>query len=331
MTMRSGTPTAIEVRLTSEALREQLRRDVSAGLSAEHKSIPSAWFYDELGSHLFDEITRLEEYYQTRTERSLLARHAAEIVALSGARSLVELGSGTCEKTRVLLDQMERNSQLDSIVPIDISVEMLERSVEELGREYPSANVRGLASDFDSALEALPDVPGRLVAFLGGTIGNFSSSGRSVLFKNLSDQLRDGEWFLLGCDLVKDPARLVAAYDDAQGVTAAFNKNILSVINRELRADFDLDAFAHVAIWNPEEKWIEMRLRSLVDQTVTVRDLELKVDLSDGEEILTEISAKFSLDGIEAELFGSGFEVMEQWTDPQHDFALALARQTREK
>ena len=331
MTMRSGTPTAIEVRLTSEALREQLRRDVSAGLSAEHKSIPSAWFYDELGSHLFDEITRLEEYYQTRTERSLLARHAAEIVALSGARSLVELGSGTCEKTRVLLDQMERNSQLDSIVPIDISVEMLERSVEELGREYPSASVRGLASDFDSALEALPDVPGRLVAFLGGTIGNFSSSGRSVLFKNLSDQLRDGEWFLLGCDLVKDPARLVAAYDDAQGVTAAFNKNILSVINRELRADFDLDAFAHVAIWNPEEKWIEMRLRSLVEQTVTVRDLELKVDLSDGEEILTEISAKFSLDGIEAELSGSGFDVMEQWTDPQHDFALALARQTREK
>jgi len=318
-------PTAIEIRLTPEDLRAQLRRDVEAGLTAQPKSIPSTWFYDEQGSLLFDEITRLEEYYQTRTERSLLRTHAKDIVARSEATSLVELGSGTCEKTRVLLDKMRDEAQLEAIAAIDISAEMLERSALELAAEYPTAQVHGVVTDFDGALAGLPTLPRRLVAFLGGTIGNLRPAERASFFTRLAEGLGAGDWFLLGCDLVKDTDRLIAAYDDAAGVTAAFNRNVLSVLNRELEATFDLEAFEHVALWNEEERWIEMRLRSLRDQDVSVADLGLCLTFAEGEELRTEISAKFTVASMEAELLDAGLVTRAVFTDEQDDFALFLA------
>jgi len=318
-------PTAIEIRLTPEDLRAQLRHDVRAGLTTDPKSIPSTWFYDERGSLLFDEITRLEEYYQTRTERALLSAHAKDIVARSAATSLVELGSGTCEKTRVLLNQMRDEAQLGAIAAIDISAEMLERSAFELAEEYPTATVHGLVTDFDGALAALPALPNRLIAFLGGTIGNLRPAERASFFARLASGLGGGDWFLLGCDLVKDADRLIAAYDDASGVTAAFNRNVLSVLNRELDATFDLDAFEHVALWDADERWIEMRLRSLRDQDVTVGDLGLSLSFAEGEELRTEISAKFTVDSMEAELLASGLATRAVFTDDHDDFALFLA------
>jgi len=317
---------SVEVRLTPAEMRSQLRRDVAQGLSRTPKSIPPAWFYDEHGSNLFDEITRLDEYYQSRTERALLSRHATDIVSGTGVCSLVELGSGTCEKTRIVLDELAVRGRLECIVPIDISAEMLARSVAELSREYPMATVRGVVTDFDGALAELPAAPARLVALLGGTIGNFHPADRARFFADLSGQLLEGDWFLLGCDLVKDHRRLVAAYDDARGVTAAFNRNVLSVVNRELGADFDLGAFAHVARWDDEQAWIEMRLRSLTSQTVTVRDLDLEVTFAEGEEMQTEISAKFTVDRIRHELMAGGFTAEAVWTDSHDDYALVLAK-----
>jgi len=316
----------VEVRLAPEVLRERLRRDVMTGLASSPKSVPSTWFYDETGSNLFDEITRLDEYYQTRTERGLLADHASDIVSITGVRSVVELGAGTCEKTRVLLDALAGCGQLEAIVPVDISVEMLERTVAELCSEYPGAAVRGVVTDFDGAVMKLPDAPARLVAFLGGTIGNLRPDERAAFFQQLSAQLGDADWFLLGCDLIKNRRRLIAAYDDRRGVTAAFNRNMLSVINRQLDADFDVDAFAHVVCWDEEAAWIEMRLRSLKDQTITISSLDLEISFEEGEDLLTEISAKFTPEGIERELGSVGLVTHACWTDPDADFALVLAR-----
>jgi L-histidine N-alpha-methyltransferase len=319
---------AVEVQLSRECLREQLCRDVTVGLGSTPKSIPSTWFYDERGSQLFEEITQLDEYYQTRTERSLLALHAPELVANTEVRSLVELGSGSCEKTRVLLDELVRKDRLEAIVPIDISFEILERSVAQLSAEYPGAQVRGLLTDFEGALAALPAAPARLVAFLGGTIGNLRPEERAGFFHRLRGQLGPDDRFLLGCDLLKDRARLLAAYDDSLGITASFNRNVLSVMNRELDADFELEAFDHVALWNEEERWIEMRLRSSRDQTATLRSLDLQIEFREGEEILTEISAKFTEEGVIGELEATGFAVQQLWSDPVGDFALVLARPT---
>jgi L-histidine N-alpha-methyltransferase len=319
----------VEVRLDPGALDARLRADVLAGLSDRPRQIASTWFYDEEGSRLFDEITRLEEYYQTRTERTLLGTHAAQIVEASAARSLLELGSGTCEKTRVLLDELARQGRLERIVPIDISSEFLERSVVELAAEYPDARVTGLVDDFDGALAALPAAPSRLVAFLGGTIGNLRPSERSSFFERLVEQLDASDSFLLGVDLIKAEERLVAAYDDAKGVTAEFNRNVLAVLNRSLGGDFDLDAFDHVARWDAEESWIEMRLRSRHAQRVELRSLELVVDFDQGEDLLTEISAKFTVASISAELEAAGLVVLEAFTDADSDFALLLARPRR--
>ena len=319
----------VEVRLDPGALDARLRADVLAGLRSRPRQIASTWFYDEEGSRLFDEITRLEEYYQTRTERSLLGAHAGQIIEASAARSLLELGSGTCEKTRVLLDELARQGRLERIVPIDISSEFLERSVVELAAEYPQAVVTGLVDDFDGALAALPPAPARLVAFLGGTIGNLRPAERASFFDRLAAQLTDGDSFLLGVDLIKAEDRLLAAYDDAKGVTAEFNRNVLAVLNRSLDGDFDLEAFDHVARWDAEESWIEMRLRARRPQRVRLRSLELVVDFDEGEDLLTEISAKFTVGSISAELEGAGLEVLESFTDPDGDFALILARPPR--
>ena len=303
-----------------------LRADVAAGLAAEPKRIPPKWFYDEAGSELFDKITRLDEYYPTEAERSALQANADEIVALSGADTVLELGSGSSDKTRTLLDSFAKAGRLRGYVPFDVSESALRAAAVELVRRYPSMRLDAVVGDFDRHLHLLPTAGRRLLAFLGGTIGNYEHGARSRLLRSIADTLRSGETFLLGTDLVKDADRLVSAYDDSAGVTAAFNKNVLAVVNRELRADFDLDSFDHVARWNADEEWIEMWLRSTAQQVVTVADLDLAVRFAEGEEMLTEISAKFRREGVESELAAVGLELIGWWTDPDGDYAISLSR-----
>ncbi|MEU9141958.1 L-histidine N(alpha)-methyltransferase [Streptomyces sp. NPDC048404] len=308
--------------LPEDATDAALRADVLLGLGHLPKTLPPKWFYDAHGSVLFDQITELPEYYPTRAEREILLARAAEIAAASGARTLVELGSGSSEKTRHLLDAMP---DLHTYVPVDVSESALTQAGHALIAERPGLNVHAMIADFTGGL-ALPDTPGpRLVAFLGGTIGNLLPAERAAFLASVRSLLSPGDTLLLGTDLVKDASVLVTAYDDAAGVTAAFNKNVLSVVNRELGADFDLDAFDHVALWDPENEWIEMRLRSRVTQTVKVPALDLAVDLAEGEEIRTEISAKFREDGVRGELAAAGFDLSHWWTDAEGRFALSLS------
>jgi len=261
-----------------------LRADARAGLTATPKVLPPKWFYDERGSELFEKITRLDEYYPTRAERSILRAAAGQIAAGTRARTLVELGAGAADKTRLLLDALAGAGTLASFVPVDVSV-----------------------------------------VFLGGTIGNLLPGQRAAFLRSLRSRLRPGDAFLLGTDLVKDPAVLVAAYDDAAGVTAAFNKNILSVLNAALGADFDPDAFEHVALWDAGAEWIEMRLRSLQPQRVTLPAIDLQVTFGEGEELRTEVSAKFRRERVAAELAAAGFTMAGWWTDGQGRFGLSLS------
>jgi len=299
-----------------------LAEDVRSGLTAAPKSLPPKWFYDEVGSALFEEITRLDEYYPTRRERAILRARAGDIAAATGARCLVELGSGSAEKTRLLLAALR--DTLRCYVPVDVSESALIASSAALSRDYPSLEVRGVVADFERHLDRLPAVPGRLLAFLGGTIGNFEPSARASFLSSVAATLRPGEAFLLGTDLVKDEQRLVRAYDDAAGVTARFNLNVLAVINRELAADFDLGRFEHVAIWDAEQEWIEMRLRSRCDQVVRIGALDLDVPFAAGEELRTEISAKFTRARVERECEAAGLRLLRWWTDPAGDYALSL-------
>jgi L-histidine Nalpha-methyltransferase len=318
--------TSLEKHLDERDLARSLRADVRDGLTATPKRLPPKWFYDARGSRLFEDITRLPEYYPTRTERAILTSSAAEIARLTDAKTLVELGSGSSEKTRLLLDAMLRRGTLGSFVPLDVSESALREAVDALGVAYPGLAITGVVGDMTRHLRQLPDGDNRVVAFLGGTIGNLVPSERAAFLGDLRSALHPGEWLLLGADLVKDPGTLVPAYDDAAGVTAEFNKNVLRVINRELRADFDPSAFEHVAVWDPEREWIEMRLRSGRDQVVHVKDLDLDVAFAEGEEMRTEISAKFRRAGLTAELAASGFALRHWWSDPQDWFGLALAQ-----
>jgi L-histidine N-alpha-methyltransferase len=302
-----------------------LRADALTGLTAEPKTLRPRWFYDERGSELFDEITRLPEYYPTRTERGLLAAHVAEIAAVTGADTLVELGSGTSEKTRLLLTALAAHGGLRRFIPVDVDASVLRSAGAALTTEHPGLTVDAVVADFTTGLADLPRDGRRLVAFLGSTIGNLEPVDRAAFLHALAGTLRPGNWFLLGADLVKDPDRLVRAYDDAAGLTAAFNRNVLSVLNRELKADFDPAAFTHVAVWDAEREWIEMRLRSARPQTVSVAALDLEVSFAAGEELRTEVSAKFRRDGIEAELAAAGLRMTHWWTDAAGDFALCLA------
>jgi L-histidine N-alpha-methyltransferase len=311
--------------LSPTAYLESLRADVLDGLTSTPKTLPPKYFYDERGSELFDEITRLEEYYPTRTERAILAAHAAQIARISAADTLVELGSGTSEKTRLLLDALRDGGTLKSFVPFDVDPAILISAREAIAAEYPSIDVQAVVGDFDHHLGTLPAGGRRLVAFLGSTIGNFAPAPRAKFLAALRATLHDGDCLLLGTDLVKDVDRLVAAYDDTLGVTAAFNRNVLEVVNRELDADFDVREFAHVALWNPEEEWIEMHLRSERDQVVQVGALGLKVEFAAGELMRTEISAKFRQAGVAAELAVAGLHLTQWWTDPAGDFALSLS------
>jgi L-histidine Nalpha-methyltransferase len=302
-----------------------LRADARAGLTASPKVLPPKWFYDEEGCRLFDEITRLPEYYPTRTERVILDRHAGDIAARTSADTLVELGSGTSEKTRLLLDALSAHGPLQRFVPFDVSEPTLRDAANAIQLEYPGIDVHAVVGDFECHLDRLPRGGTRLVAFLGSTIGNLDPDGRARFYRSIAAGLAPDDTLLLGTDLVKDPRRLEAAYDDSAGVTAAFNRNVLSVLNRELAADFAPGRFAHIARWNPEEEWIEMRLRSQGAQTVRVEELDLEVEFADGEEMRTEISAKFRRERVEAELAAAGLALAAWWTDPGGDFALSLS------
>ncbi|MGY1495950.1 L-histidine N(alpha)-methyltransferase [Streptomyces sp. QTS52] len=315
-------PLLVTRTLPEDATEAALRADVLHGLTRTPKTLPPKWFYDAHGSELFDEITGLPEYYPTRSEREILLARAGEIAAATGARTLVELGSGSSEKTRHLLDALP---DLETYVPVDVSESALRQAGEALIAERPGLGVHALIADFTGGL-ALPGTPGpRLVAFLGGTIGNLLPAERAAFLSSVRSLLSPGDALLLGTDLVKDASVLVPAYDDAAGVTARFNKNVLAVVNRELGADFDPDAFEHVALWDSANEWIEMRLRSLAEQTVKIPVLDLAVDFAVGEEMRTEVSAKFRKEGVGAELAAAGLEPTRWWTDERGLFALSLS------
>jgi L-histidine N-alpha-methyltransferase len=316
----------LDIHLTEADLARALRDDARAGLTATPKSLPPKWFYDARGSELFERITELPEYYPTRAERSALTAHAADIAEIAGAKTLVELGSGSSDKTRLLLDELHRHGTLARFVPLDVSEPALRAAATAIDADYPDLDVHAIAGDFTRHLDEIPAGDGRLVAFLGGTIGNFEPDERARFLRDLRAVLHPGEWFLLGTDLVKQEATLVAAYDDSAGVTAEFNRNVLRVLNRQLGADFDPEAFTHVALWDAEQEWIEMRLRATRPMRVRVAALDLSVSFAGGEELHTEISAKFRRSGVSAELAAAGFEAVRWWTDPKGRFGVTLAR-----
>jgi len=311
--------------LAADSAAKALRRDVRVGLTQTPKSLPPKWFYDSVGSDLFDQITRLPEYYPTRAEAQILRARAAEIAVASGADTLVELGSGTSEKTRILLDALRDEGSLSRFIPFDVDAGVLEAACAAIGAEYPGIEIDAVCGDFEEHLGKIPQVGRRLVIFLGSTIGNLTPEPRAEFLAALSDTLQPGDTLLLGTDLVKDTDRLVRAYDDAAGVTAKFNKNVLAVVNRELTADFELSAFDHVARWNDGEERIEMWLRATSPQRVHVGGLDLTVDFAEGEEMLTEVSSKFRSERVAAELDAVGLRLTQWWTDDSGDFGLSLS------
>lgn len=318
---------AIDVHLDADAAAT-MARDVRAGLCAYPKELAPKYFYDERGSVLFEQITELVEYYPTRAEREILSQRSAEILAAAGGpRTLVELGSGSAAKTRHLLSAMRDAGNLETYVPVDISEEITHQTAASLVDEYPGLAVRGLVCDFEQHLERIPDGDGaRLIAFLGGTIGNQYPRQRHAFLERIRSLLGPGDQLLLGTDLIKGRARLEAAYDDAAGVTAEFNKNVLEVLNRELGADFDLDAFEHVARYDAEAERMDIRLRSLADQDVRLDGLDLEIAFTVGEEMRTEISTKFTRERLESVYAGAGLEMCGWFTDAAGDYALSLAR-----
>ncbi len=324
--MTTSTTPTIDVHLDPDWMERALREDVRSGLMSSPKELPPKWFYDDVGSELFDKITRLAEYYPTEAEREILRDRASLIVALSGADTFVELGSGTSDKTRVLLEAFGRTGQLRRFVPFDVSEATLREAAASISATWPALEVHGVVGDFDHHLATIPGAGRQLTAFFGGTIGNYKTEARARFLASLAERMSPGDTLLLGTDLVKDIDRLELAYDDPAGVTAAFNKNVLAVINRELGADFDLDEFEHVATFDTDNEWMDLRLRSLSDQRVTITDLDLVVDFANGEELRTEVSAKFRPEGIEAELEAAGLELVELWTDAAGDYALSLAQ-----
>jgi len=315
----------VDVHLSSDDLRAALRRDVRDGLGSTSKSIPPVWFYDEEGSRLFEAITRLPEYYPTRAERALLEVHAPAIADMAAADTLVELGAGACDKTRLLLDAMARRGALRRYLPFDVSDEFLRDAASELMEAYDGLEVHAVVGDFHRHLDRIPVGGRRLVAFLGGTIGNLTPPQRRRFLFDVNCTMQVGDHLLLGTDLVKEPDRIVAAYDDAAGVTAQFNRNVLRVLNHRLGADFDPASFEHVARWNADEEWVEMCLRSTCEQVVAISDLDMTVGFDAGEDLLTEISAKFTPERVADELVASDFVVDGMWGADAGEFLLTLA------
>ena len=310
-----------------EAHERGLAEDVLDGLTRPFKELPPKHFYDARGAELFDRICDLPEYYPTRAERSILQARAEEIVELTGAAEIVELGSGTAAKTRILLDAMQAAGTLRRYVPLDVTEQMILETAAALVEEYPGLLVHGIVGDFERHLHHLPAALGpRLIAFLGGTIGNFTPGSRRRFLRGLAKAMGPDDHLLLGTDLVKDPATLEAAYDDSEGITAEFNRNVLRVVNRELDADFDVDAFDHVAFFDREREWIEMRLRAASRQHVHIGALGLDVVFEPREELRTEISAKFTPERLEGDLAAAGLELEHVFADDDGLFALSLSR-----
>lgn len=321
----SLTPT-IDIQLSPTAAAEALRSDALRGLTDDPKWLPPKWFYDKRGSELFELITELPEYYPARAEREILEAQGADIARRTNARALIELGSGLSVKTRLLLDALRDLGSLREFVPLDVSEAALTASVGAIAADYPGLTVNGIVGDFTEHLGELPDDSPRLVAFLGGTIGNLLPAERELFLSSVRSALVSGEWLLLGTDLVKDPGILVRAYDDAAGVTAEFNLNVLRVLNRELGGDFDVDAFAHLALWDAGQEWIEMRLVARRAMRVNLPGIDRVIEFESGEQMRTEISAKFTRARVESELAATGFKLDTWWTDVQERFALSLAR-----
>ena len=322
--MNEQSEPVVRVVLDPERANDGLVADVRRGLGSAPRTLPPKWLYDDRGSDLFDQITRLPEYYPTEAERGLLDDHAADIARTTGASTVVELGSGTSDKTRTLLDAFDAGGSLRRFVPVDVSESTLLEAAIMLSQRYPGLSVEPLAGDFTLHLGHLPTGDRKLVAFLGGTIGNFYVEERAAFLGALADSLDPGDWLLLGTDVVKEADRLVAAYNDSAGVTEQFILNSLTVLNRELGADFDLDAFSYVPFWDPAMERIDMRLRAESPQRVTLPGADLVVELAAGEEIRVEISTKFRPEKLRRELAEGGFAVEHLWTDG--DFALTLAR-----
>jgi L-histidine Nalpha-methyltransferase len=316
-------PITIAIHTFGREVRDDLVRDACAGLGAESKWLPARWFYDERGSELFEAITRLPEYYQTRTETAILRQVAGDVIARVRPEALVELGAGSAEKTRLLIEPAIHD-RLACFVPFDISEAFLQQTARRLATDFPGLAVYAVVGDFSMHVDRVPRHGQQLVAFLGSTIGNFDDDQRARFLGQVRELLRPGDAFLLGVDLVKDEAELVAAYDDAAGVTAEFNLNVLRVLNRELGADFDLAAFAHVATFDRERSRIEMRLRARAPQRVKIPGARMEVDFAAGEDLLTEISVKFTRESIQRELEASGLGLARWYTDPRERFALAL-------
>ncbi|MHB9863379.1 L-histidine N(alpha)-methyltransferase [Streptomyces sp. YIM S03343] len=317
-------PTPADTALLPARFHAELRADVTRGLTVSPKRLPPRWLYDPLGSELFEQITRLPEYPYTRAERAILTQCGSAVADLTGAHTLIELGSGSSEKTRILLDALGEHHTRLTYAPVDVSTSALTQAVAALSADYPGLALEPLVADFTTGL-ALPPLPGpRLLAFLGGTFGNLLPGERAVFLRSLRSRLDPGDHLLIGVGLVKDPDRIRAAYDDAAGVTAAFNLNVLTMINRELQADFDLSAFEHVALWDAANEWIETRLRSRREQTVALHGLGLQVSFAPGEDLRTEISAKFRPRRLAEEMSQAGLQVSHWFTDPDQLYGLAL-------
>ncbi len=315
----------LEVHLTPEDQARALRSDARLGLGMRPRELPPKWFYDERGSRLFDAITRLPEYYPTRREREILLAHADEVARMSGATTLIELGSGTSEKTRVLLSALRDAGTLQTFAPFDVSEPTLRTAAAAIAEEYPGIRIHAVVGDFERHLAHLPQCSARLIAFLGGTVGNLKPDARARFLRKLAQKMAVSDALLLGTDLVKDIPRLEAAYNDRQGVTAEFNRNMLAVLNRELGANFALERFEHVARYDARQGWIEMLLRSSTAQTVDLPGLAMRVDFGAGELLRTEVSAKFRPEQVKAELAAAGLTRIGFWTDRWGDFGLTLA------
>ncbi|MDA8393299.1 MAG: L-histidine N(alpha)-methyltransferase [Actinomycetota bacterium] len=319
------TAEVVDVHLDSSLLAERLERDARDGLRSVPKALPPKWFYDERGSELFEQITKLEEYYPTRREREILGQRAVDVARLTGADTLVELGSGSSAKTSMLLDAMTASGRGTKYVCFDVCLEAVQGAMARLAASYPGVELHGVVGDFEEHLSLLPTGGRRLIAFLGGTVGNLPPEKRRAFMSHLRSAVAPGEHLLLGADLVKDPVRLLSAYDDRGGVTAEFNRNLLRVLNVGLGGNFDDGRFGHVALWDPVEEWIEMRLRSERDQVVDLEKIGLSVPFHAGEEMRTEISCKFRRELLESELSDAGFAVRRWWTDSAGDFSLSLS------
>jgi L-histidine N-alpha-methyltransferase len=315
----------IDVILDEEERRASLYDKTFWTLRQSPREIPAVWLYDERGSQLFDEITRLPEYYPTRCEREILAQRAQEIAEQTGADTLVELGSGTSDKTRLLLDALTGAGTLERFVPLDVSEETLRASAHSVAEEYTSIGIHAIVADFERHLSALPDGERRLVAFLGGTIGNLDPAHRGKFLASVAALLQPQDAFLLGVDLVKDVARIEGAYNDPRGVTEAFVRNGFAAVNRALGADFSSERFDFSATWSPTEEWMDIGFFARSAHNVTIPELEVVIPFASGEYLRFEISGKFRRERLDSELRAAGLQVDAWWTDRNREFAVLLA------